>query len=71
MNAEEVRSKTDAELRFDKGNLQKELFDLKFQSSTEASANPSRVRYVRRAIARINTVLHERATGVRGAEVRN
>lgn len=70
MNAEEVRSKTDAELRFDKSNLQKELFELRFQSSTEASANPSRVRTVRRSIARITTVLHERATGVRGAEPR-
>ncbi|QDU68831.1 50S ribosomal protein L29 [Engelhardtia mirabilis] len=71
MNAEEVRSKTDAELKFDKGNLQKELFELRFRSSTEANATPSRVRAVRRAIARINTVLHERTSGVRGQEPRN
>lgn len=70
MNIEEVRSKTDAELRFDLGNLKKELFDLRFRTATETSQDPSRVRVVRRAVARINTVLHERSTGVRGQESR-
>jgi large subunit ribosomal protein L29 len=71
MKAEEVRSKTDAELRFDLKNLKQELFQLKFRSATEASQDPARVRTVRRAIARINTVLHERVRGIRGAETRN
>jgi len=70
MNIEEVRSKTDSELRFDLGNLKKELFDLKFRTSTENTTDPSRVRVVRRSVARINTVLHERATSVRGQESR-
>ena len=70
MNIEEVRSKTDAELRFDLGNLKKELFDLRFRTATETSQDPSRVKVVRRAVARINTILHERANGVRGQESR-
>ena len=70
MNIEEVRSKTDSELRFDLGNLKKELFDLRFRTATETTQDPSRVKVVRRAVARINTVLHERATGVRGQESR-
>jgi large subunit ribosomal protein L29 len=70
MNAEEVRSKTDAELRFDLGNLKKELFGLRFRSATENSANPSRVKTVRRTMARIHTVLHERSTGLRGQSPR-
>lgn len=70
MNIEEARSKTDSELRFDLGNFKKELFDLRFRSSSETSANPSRIRVVRRSIARINTLLHERASGVRGQEPR-
>jgi len=70
MNIEEARSKSDSELRFDLGNFKKELFDLRFRSSSETSANPSRIRVVRRSIARINTLLHERATGVRGQEPR-
>mgnify|MGYP000214904286 FL=1 len=70
MNIEEVRSKTDSELRFDLGNLKKELFVLRVPAATETTQDPSRVKVVRRAVARINTVLHERATGVRGQESR-
>ena len=70
MKIEEVRSKTDSELRFDLGNLKKELFDLRFRSTTETSTDPSRVKVFRRSIARVNTVLHERHIGVRGQETR-
>ena len=70
MNTEEVRSKTDSELRFDLGNLKKELFDLRFRTATETTTDPSRIKVVRRSVARITTILHERATGVRGQESR-
>ncbi len=70
MNIEEARSKTDAELEFDLKNVKKELFDLRFQAATETSANPAQVRVMRRSVARITTVLHERQTGVRGQEPR-
>jgi len=70
MKIEEVRSKTDAELEFDLGKLQKELFEARFKAAAETSADPMRIRNARRAIARIHTVLHERASGVRGQESR-
>ena len=70
MNIEEVRSKTDAELGFDLKNMKKELFDMRFQAATETSANPARIRILRRSIARVSTVLHERQTGVRAQEPR-
>ncbi|MFT5286007.1 MAG: large subunit ribosomal protein L29 [Planctomycetota bacterium] len=70
MNIEEARSKTDAELQFDLKNIKKELFDVRFQAATETSANPANVRVLRRAVARITTVIHERKTGVRGQEPR-
>ena len=70
MKIEEVRSKTDSELRFELGNLKKELFDLRFRTATETTQDPARVRVVRRSIARVNTVLHERQIGVRGQETR-
>lgn len=70
MKLEEIRSKTDSELAFDMGNLKKELFDLRFRSATESVSNSARVRTVRRSIARIHTVLHERKTGIRGQETR-
>lgn len=70
MKIDEVRGKTDAELEFDREGLKKELFDLRFKGATETSANPSRIGVARRAIARINTVLHERRKGIRGQESR-
>lgn len=70
MNIDEVRGKTNAELEFDREGLKKELFSLRFRMATETSANPSRIEIARRAIARINTVLHERLKGIRGQESR-
>jgi large subunit ribosomal protein L29 len=70
VNIEEVRSKTDAELDFEAVNMKKELFELRFRSATETAANPSRIKVLRRTLARIKTVLHERNTGVRGQEAR-
>ena len=70
MNIEEARSKTDAELTFDLKNMKKELFDMRFQAATETSANPANIRVMRRSVARITTVLHERKSGVRGQEPR-
>ena len=70
MNIEEARSKTDAELQFDLKNVKKELFDVRFQAATETSANPAQIRVMRRSVARITTVLHERKNAVRGQEPR-
>ncbi len=70
MKIDDIRGKTDKELDFERVELKKELFDLRFRSATETSANPSRIAQVRKAIARINTILHERGTGIRGQESR-
>lgn len=70
MKIEEVRSKTDSELEYDLEQLKKELFDLRFRSATENTQNPSRIGVLRSSIARVNTVLHERAHGIRGQESR-
>ena len=70
MKIEEVRSKTDSELSYEVENMKKEMFDLRFRSTSETATNPARIRVLRRAIARINTVVHERNTGVRGQENR-
>jgi len=67
---EEVRSKTDSELSYEVENMKKELFDLRFRSASETAGNPARIRVLRRAIARINTVGHERDKGIRGQENR-
>jgi large subunit ribosomal protein L29 len=70
MKIEEIRSKTDDELDFDLKEMKKELFGLRLKASTEALANSAQIRVLRRGIARVNTVLHERATEIRGQESR-
>ena len=62
MKAEEVRQKTDDELSEQLGDLQKEAFNLRFQQASGQLENNARVREVRRDIARIKTVLHERSS---------
>lgn len=66
MNIEDIRSKTDSELDFDLKGIKKNLFGLRIKASAETLANSAQIRELRRSIARINTVLHERATGIRG-----
>lgn len=70
MKAKEVRGKEDAELRFDIETIEKELFDMRFRSLTEGIQDPSKIRRVRRDIARMRTILREREMGVRGQESR-
>ena len=70
MKSDEIRSKTAHELEFELEKMKKEMFDLRFKSATQSIANPARIRVLRRSIARINTIMHERATGVRGQEPR-
>lgn len=70
MKIDEIRSKRDSELEYDLANLKKELFGLRFKQATETSANPSRIRVLRREIARINTIMRERKTKIRGQEPR-
>jgi large subunit ribosomal protein L29 len=43
------------------GELKEERFRLRFRSATEAIENPIRFRTIRRDIARIQTILRERA----------
>jgi large subunit ribosomal protein L29 len=61
MKASEVWTKTEDELKGELANLKKEQFNLRFQQATGQLENTSRVRQVRRDIARINTVLAGKA----------
>ena len=70
MKTEEVRSKTDSELEFELAQMSKKLFGLRFKAGVESIADPSEIKKVRRSIARIHTILNERATGIRGQESR-
>ena len=68
MKIEEVRSKTDTELAYDLDKMRKELFDLRFKSAVDNSANTAMISQLRRSIARVHTILHERTSGLRDQE---
>ena len=61
MKAADLRTKTPDELSDQLGNLEKEAFNLRFQQASGQLENTARVRQVRRDIARIKTLLGERA----------
>ncbi|MFN0241316.1 MAG: 50S ribosomal protein L29 [Planctomycetota bacterium] len=70
MKIDEIRAKNQGDLDYELEQMKKELFDLRFKSATQSIASPSRIRELRRTIARIQTIVHERKTGVRGQESR-
>ena len=59
--AEDVRAKTDDELNARVIELKKEQFNLRFQRASGQLENTAEVRRVRREIARIKTILGQRA----------
>jgi large subunit ribosomal protein L29 len=60
MKASDVRAKTTDELNTQLTELRKEQFNLRFQRASGQLENTSRVRAVRRDIARIMSTLGER-----------
>jgi large subunit ribosomal protein L29 len=67
MGAEELRMKTEDQLKGDLANLKKEAFNLRFQQANGQLENTARVRSVRRDIARINTFLGQKAAVTAGS----
>jgi large subunit ribosomal protein L29 len=58
--ASDIRAKSPDELKGLLLDLRKEQFNLRFQRATGQQENTSRVRIVRRDIARVKTILAER-----------
>ena len=58
---EELKAKTAAELNEELVAAKKELFNLRFQNATNQLDNTSRIKEVRKNIARIQTVIKEKA----------
>jgi len=57
---ENLTVKTDDQLQTQLAELKREQFNLRFQSATNQLEKPSRVREVRRTIARIKTLQNQR-----------
>ena len=58
---EELKTKSDAELAAELVAAKKELFNLRFQNATNQLDNTARIKEVRRNIARIQTVIAQKA----------
>ena len=61
MKTAELRDKTDSELETRQRELTEQLFKLRFQRATGRMENPMKIRQVKREIARIKTLLNEKA----------
>ena len=59
MKASSLREMSASELTAKLDDLKKELFNLKFQHSTNQLENPQRIVAVKKDIARVNTVLRQ------------
>ena len=60
MNIKEVREKSSEDLKKSLDEMKVELFDLRFARATGSIENPMRIRELKKSIARILTVLHDR-----------
>ena len=61
MRAEEIRDLSEADIQARIAELEEERFRLRFRGATEQLEDPLRLRSIRRDIARLHTVLREKA----------
>jgi large subunit ribosomal protein L29 len=64
----DLKTRTDDQLSEQLGELKREQFNLRFQAATNQLEKPSRIREVRRTIARIQTLQNERARSAQNSE---
>jgi large subunit ribosomal protein L29 len=64
MNTKEIRDQTDDELRAKVRDSRQEMFNLRRQQQAGQIEKPSRLKDLRRGIARMETVVRERALGL-------
>ena len=62
MTAKEIREKETGHLKEELVEKRKHLFDLRSQAVTEKLEDPSQLRKTRKDIARMQTILKQRAT---------
>ena len=63
MKASQVRDSTTEELKDKERELAEQLFALRLQKVTGQLEKPARMRQVRKDLARVLTILHERQAG--------
>ena len=68
MKAEKIRNLTDPELRQQQGELNDQLFRLKFQLNMGQTESLKKIRGLRKDIARVQTVARERELAAQKTE---
>ena len=66
MNAAELKAKSAEELQQELNSLLKAQFGLRMQKATQQLTNTSQLSKMRRDIARVRTVLHEKTRNPKG-----
>jgi large subunit ribosomal protein L29 len=64
MKAEEIRALSPEEIKAKLADTREELMNLRFQQVTGQLTDTSRLRILRREIARMETILHQKATAL-------
>ena len=62
MKIDDLKTKSEDELKVELDSLKKEAFNLRFQQATGQPENTARVREVRRSVARVKTILSGKST---------
>ena len=60
MKGNELRELSDADLKAKIAEYKEELFNLRFSQATGSLDKPSRIKELRKAVARMKTILRER-----------
>lgn len=60
MKSSELRELSDEELKAKIAECKEELFNLRFASATGSLEKPSRIKELRKAVARMKTIIRER-----------
>ena len=68
LHAKELRDQTPDQLRDQLVQLKKEAFNLRFQQATGQMESTARMRTVKRDVARVNTILNEKAAAAAKSE---
>ena len=59
MKASEIKEMNLEEMQLKKGELEQELFNLRFQHEIGQLENPQRMKQIKNDIARLNTIIRE------------
>jgi len=63
VKASRLREKSVDELKTQEQTLREQIFKLRFQKATGQAESPQKIRLVRKELARVLTVIHEKTAG--------